>query len=406
MKNVDKSNWHFKSRKSCSNMTKWAGILIAAFPILAPYKFLGISVNWLLGGVYVICHLLKHAIFPVTLSTKPLMVYTALSMILSLNGFLILRNPSNLINTEIAMAVDLFIYVLLWYYSDIDITMKYADIFGYICCGYAVVQMLATISGGSVPLGQLPIFEISSGWVPEVWGFRFNSLFSEPSYFAIYLLPLFVYHFSKNNWLKAVLFASFIVLSSSSLGIISMAVVLLLRFFSSGFSMKNKFKLLMIVLVVIIFASILMNTVPMIRSFINRSYDKIDEIFNSSSDGGFMDDIRLGGYLNLFGELPIKEQIFGVGNAQLQNYFAEQGVHVYNYSNSFILSLLNFGLLGFSVFVVFIGNLFLASLKEKTFLFWLVLIITLAVDSLLFSYRYYWLVYFVLFSNKRLEKLS
>lgn len=409
MESVDISNCHFKSIKSCSNiknMTKWAGILIASFPILAPYQFLGISVNWILGGIYVICHLLIYAVFPITKSTKPLMLYTAISMFLSLNGLLILRDPSNLINAEIAMAIDLIVYVLLWYYSDIDSTMKYADIFGYICCGYAVVQMLATISGGSVSLGQLPFLGVSSGWVTEVWGFRFNSLFSEPSYFAIYLLPLFVYHFLKNDWLKVVLFASFIVLSSSSLGIISMAMVLVLRFFSSSFSTKNKFKFLLIVVVVIVLASILMNNVPMVGSFISRTFDKMDEIFSSSSNGGFMDDVRLGGYLNLFDELPLKEQIFGVGNAQLQNYFAEHGIHVYNYSNSFVLSLLNFGLLGFNVFVIFVGSLFFVSRKEKTFLFWLVLILTFAVDSLLFSYRYYWLVYFVLFSNKRLEKLS
>lgn len=406
MERVDKSKRHLKSIKSYSNMTKLAGVLIAAFPILAPYKFLGISVNWLLGGVCVICHLLKRATLPITISTKPLILYTAVSMILSLNGLLILRNPSNLINAEIAMAVDLLIYILLWYYSDIDVTMKYADIFGYICCGYAVVQMIATISGGIVPLGQLPFLEISSGWVPEVWGFRFNSLFSEPSYFSIYLLPLFVYHFLKNTWSKAIIFASFIVLSSSSLGIISVVVVLTLRFFSSSFAKKNKFKFLMIFVMVIVFFGILMNYIPIMKTFISRSYDKIAEIFNSSSDDGFMEDVRLGGYLNLFDELHIKEQVFGVGNAQLQNYFAEQGVRVYNYSNSFVLSLLNFGLLGFSVFVIFIGNLFFSSRKEKTFLFWLVLVITLAVDSLLFSYRYYWLVYFVLFSNKRLENFS
>ncbi len=392
-------------QKKYSNMTVWAGILIAAYPILAPYNFFGISIRWLLGGLFIICHLLKRAVFPITTSTKSLVLYTVISMILSLNGLLILRNTSNLLNALLGMAIDLIIYSLLWYYSDINVTMKYADIFGYLCCGYAIIQIIATILGGNVPLGQLPFFEVSSGWVSEVWGFRFNSLFSEPSYFAIYLLPLFIYNFLKNNWLKMVLFASFLVLSSSSLGIISLAIVLLLRFFNSGFSLKNKLKLLAIVVVVIIIACILMNYIPMFKSFINRSYDKINYIFISSTDDGFMDDMRLGGYLNLFDELPVKEQILGVGNAQLQNYFSEQGVHIYNYSNSFVLSLLNFGLIGFIVFIVFLGNLYVICRREKTFLFWLVLIITLAVDSLLFSYRFYWLVYFVIFSNiKKKEK--
>ena len=398
------SKYNFEPIKWCSKMTIWSGILIAVYPILAPYSLLGISVNWILGVLFIICHLFKRACFPIMSSTRPLILYTVVSMLLSLNGLLILRNQSNLINAEIAMAVDLAIYLMLWYYSDIDITMKYANILGCICCGYAAIQIIVTISGGTAPLGQLPIFEVSSGWVSESWGFRFNSLFSEPSYFAIYLLPLFIYNFMKNNWLKVILFVSFIILSSSSLGIISLGVVLILRFFSSDFPAKDKFKFLMIILAAIIFANMLMNKVPTIQVFVNRSYDKISEIFRDSSNGGFMEDVRLGGYLNLFNKLPVKEQIFGVGNAQLQNYFAEHGIYIYNYSNSFVLSVLNFGLLGFVTFIIFLGNLFFISCKRKTVLFWLVLIITFSVDSLLFSYRYYWLVYFVLFANKRMER--
>lgn len=390
--------------KKCSFMTIWAGILIAVYPILAPYNLLGISLNWILGMVFVVFHLFKRVTFPVVSSIKSLILYTVLSMLLSLNGLFVLRDPSNLINAEIAMMIDLIIYMMLWFYSDIDVTMKCANIFGYICCGYAIIQIIATISGNDVPLGQLPFFEVSTDWVSEVWGFRFNSLFSEPSYFAIYLLPLFVYNFVNNYWLKTAVFAIFIVLSSSSLGIISLIIVLLVRFFDGGFSMKSKVQFLLIFFGVIVFAQFMIKNIPMIESFIERSYTKIDEIFSSSSDGGYMEDARLGGYLNLYGELPIKEQLFGVGNAQLQNYFAEQGRHIYNYSNSFVLTLLNFGLVGFIIFVTFLGNLFCISRREKTFLFWLVLIITLGVDSLLFSYRYYWLVFFVLFANKRTKR--
>lgn len=392
--------------KKYSSMTVWSGVLIAIFPILAPYDFFGISLNWILGIIFVVCRLFKRAKLPIMPSVKPLAIYTLLSAALSLNGLLVLQNPRNLINAEIAMIADLVIYMMLWFYSDIDVTIKYANIIGYICCGYATIQIIATITGTVVPLGKLPIFEISTGWIPEVWGFRFNSLFSEPSYFAIYLLPIFLYNFLKSNWINAIVFASFIVLSSSSLGIISMTIVFLLSFVSGEFTLKNKIKIIAVLLVVIVLGCIIMKDVPFVASFIKRSFLKIKEIFGSSSNGGFAEDIRLGGYLYLFDEIPVKEQLFGVGNAQLQNYFAERGVHIFNYSNSFVLSLLNFGLLGFVAFIAFLGNLCCISRKERTFLFWLILVLTLAVDSLLFSYRYYWLVYFVLFSNKRMEKLS
>ncbi len=350
-----------------SKRTLWAGILIVIYPILAPYKLLGISVNWLLGGLFVLVHLLNHASFPIMSKLKPLVIYTVVSFILSLNGFFILSNPANLLNAEIAMIVNMVIYMVLWYCSDIDVTMKFGNFIGYVCCMYSLIQILATISGRIVPIGQLPLLEVSTGWVTDVWGFRFNSLFSEPSYFAIYLLPLFVYNLLNGKWLKSIIFGFFIVLSSSSLGIISLIIIIVMRFISGKFSLKSKIKFLLILLSSIAFAGIIVNNIPTIGVFIRRSYGKISDIFgNSSANGGYMEDIRLGGYLNLFSDLPIKEQIFGVGNAQLQNYFAEQGLHVFNYSNSFVLSLLNFGVVGFLVFIFFLYYLFRVSRKGNT----------------------------------------
>lgn len=386
-------------------MTTFSGVIIALFPIFAPYDMFGISIDYILGFLFVLCHLVSRRSFAFLPKTRSLVTYTCVSLFLSLNGFFLLKNTSNLINSEIGIVLDLIIYMTLWYYSDIDVTMKCCNFVGYICCGYAIVQVCSVVAGKPVPLGQLPFFELATGWVPSVWGFRFNSLFSEPSYFSIYLLPLFVYNLLERKRLNAALFACFIVLSSSSLGIISLVLVLLARFFGNDISIKKRIVLILLCVVGAGLVGAAMTNMPILRSFVSRSCDKIKEIILSISDGSYAEDIRLGGYLYLFEELPIKEQLFGVGSSQLQNYFSERGLFVYNYSNSFVLSLLNFGLLGFVVFLFFLMNMLWVAKKEKTILFWIILILSFAVDSLLFSYRYYWLVYFIMFSNRRKEAL-
>lgn len=389
----------------CSRMNVGAGVLIAAFPILAPYTAGGIYLTWLLGALFVIWNLLERVRFSNLRSLRsavmPLICYTLVSFLLSINGFFILNNSEQLRNAEIALIVDIIIYIMLWYHSDIAVTMKCANLFGYICCAYAVFQMLMSVMGNTVPLGHLPLLGISGTWVSDVWGFRFNSLFSEPSYFAIYLLPIFLYNFSTRRWINAAVFGISVLLSSSSLGIILLLIVAVLQFISFGWKKKYEKRTVALFLLVFCGLMLILLLVPPFNKFSKRSFEKIGEIFESFLNGTAKDDIRLFGYSHMFKDLPLKEKFFGVGNAQLQNYFAERGVSVYNYSNSFVLSLLNYGVIGLAAFMAFLGNTFYRSCQNRTVLFWLILALVCAVDSALFSARYYWLLYFVMFTTEK-----
>lgn len=390
--------------KTQSKFTILAGVIISLYPILAPYTIRGVSVNWIIGLFFLCLHVVKYKSFPICKATKPVILYSLMSFLLSINGLLILLNFDALLNAEIALLLDLSIYLVLWSYSDIDITMKYANLFAYICCGYAFFQIVMSLSQREVPLGKLPYLSISSGWVNDVWGFRFNSLFSEPSYFAIYLIPIFLYNFLKHKWKNALLFGVFIVLSSSSFGIITLGILLAINFMGSQIKLKDKAFIIGFALLLIAAAGIVFIKIPAVSTFFIRSINKVLDIFYKNSHGSSDSDIRLIGYLYLFDELPIREQLFGVGNSQLQNYFMERGVYIYNYSNSFVLTLLNFGMIGFIIFIVFLINLLWTSRKKGSMQFWLILVMAFLVDSLLFSYRYYWLLYFVLYFQGKMVK--
>ena len=103
------------------------------------------------------------------------------------------------------------------------------------------------------------------------------------------------------------------------------------------------------------------------------------------------------GYLNLFSEYSIKESLFGVGIGQLQNYFSERGIAIYNYSNSLVLSLLNLGILGFMGTLFYFMQLLMHSVKNHTMVYWLILTLVFSIDSVLFGQRFYYLLFFPLF---------
>ena len=98
--------------------------------------------------------------------------------------------------------------------------------------------------------------------------------------------------------------------------------------------------------------------------------------------------------------------MFGVGISQLQNYFLEHGYNLSNYSNSFVLTIINSGIIGLIVLMIFLIYLLKISLKNKSLIFFIILFFTLLVDSILIGYRFYWLcMYIFLFKPKEENKI-
>lgn len=372
---------------------KSASFFIAVTPLCAPYNLAWIPVTVIIAVSVLAFYYLSNGKIHFSFEKRmvPLILYVATVILLSINGLLILHNVSNLCNSIIMIAFDVFIYLSIWRLADFRFTIKIANYVGYICCVYVIYQMLMLILGRDVPLGTLPFFTLTTSWVPDIWGFRFNSLFSEPSYFAIYLMPLFTYHFTNFHWNKAFLFGLFLILSSSSLGIISCVMIIILNFFTNREGIRLKLKYFIILFFSTIILYFIFTQIDFLNSMIDRTLDKIIAIVNTS----FYEESRLSGHLKYYSVLPLKEKILGVGFAQLQNYFQQIGIALSNYSNALVLSLIDTGLIGFLAFITYLGFLLKESLNRGTLLFFVILVLTICTDSILLGYRFYWLTYFV-----------
>lgn len=372
---------------------KFAGAFIALLPIMSPYGLGKIPIMLLIAGVYFLFSQHKNAF--VGHQMQCIRYYTLFTLLLSLNGFL-LDYPSGSLFFSILSAVLTFVfYSAVFCDSDFAISKKYLYIGGYICCAVLLYQVVCEILGLPHFTGELPFFNNLLGdWPEETFGYRFNSLFSEPSYFAIYMLPLVVMAMRDKNLIAAWIFGVFIVLSSSSLGIVTLVACLAYEIIFGLKGKKSKLLGLAIIAIVVFFTSYIISRSEALMAFIELSQRKFERIEDGESD------LRLIGYLSLYNTLPLKESIFGVGLAQMGNYFK----NIFNYSNTPVTTLINSGLIGFIILIVFWIQLFVKSKKKRCFTYFLVFLAVSFADPLIFSDRYYYLLYFILFCEKILPR--
>lgn len=374
-----------------------SSIFIAIIPLMAPYAIFGVSSVWSFGVLFI---LLVAIITKGKIQLKPNINYYFLlplvTFILSLNGLTILSNTNNLINQLVGLGIISVIMLFLWNYAKIEFVCKYGNIVAYICLIFAIYQAFCVIKGYTVPTGKIEFLSFVNGqtWVAETWGFRMNSLFSEPSYFAMYLLPLIICNIMYNKNINAIVFSVGIILSSSTLGIIGLIIIAIWVIFIKNDKITTKIWKIFLFCFAILIGYYLLNNIPELNQMFSRSIDKLNNVSSSENN------MRLQGYFDYFFKYNAKEMMFGVGISQFQNFFLQQNIIVSNYSNSIVMMFLQFGIVGFilSVFYyIYIGNV---AKNHGAIIFFVILIMILAVDYVTFSYRYYFLLYFTLFYDE------
>lgn len=372
---------------------KFAGVFIALLPIMCPYGFGKIPIMLLIAGVYFLFSQHKNGF--VGRQMQCVRYYTFFTLLLSFNGFLLSYPSDSLIFSIISAVLTFVFYSAVFCDSDFAISKKYLYIGGYCCCAVLLYQVICEILGLPHFTGELPFFNnLLGAWPEETYGYRFNSLFSEPSYFAIYMLPLVVMAIRDRNLIASWVFGAFIVLSSSSLGIVTLVACIA---FEVVFGLKGKKSKLLgfaIIAIVGLVTFYIVSKSEALMTFIELSQHKFERIEEGESD------LRLIGYLSLYNTLPQKESIFGVGLAQMGNYFR----NIYNYSNTPVTTLINSGFIGLIILIVFWVQLFVKSKAKRCITYFLVFLAVSFADPLIFSDRYYYLLYFILFCEKSLPR--
>lgn len=367
-------------------------ISLVLLPVLAPYEFFGpfSTSHILLTIAYLFSILSTKRIYFI----KSLFFLFMIHFILSMAAFFIRIEELSTSQIPISL-IYIFINVILIMQVIKSTPKKYfiksALIIGVFSSIFLYYQYILMFLNINPPDGKLPflILKETSGWanidVNNIYMRRVHSFFPEPSYFAIFILPLLAYTLTKNKVFISMFFLVSLFLSTSSLGIIGSLILVALKFFKIE-NLKKKKKFIWVLSLIIIFFLLFNNL-----DIFNYNTEKIQNLGENS-------DIRLIGYLDYYFILPDIFQIIGVGSNQFVSYFEE--FNLKNYSNAFVITLLNFGFLGFFALVTFIITRYIKYEESRSFI--ILFFIICCVDAFLYNmYFFYILSYIYIFSAKQ-----
>lgn len=367
-------------------------IVISIYPILAPYKLVSsVSIGLtLIVFTAFLCIIFSRKI----IINVPFLILLGVHSLLSIIAYFSLYNKTgteSIIWSIIMAVITSFAIMQFIPFYDRKLLLKTLILISIIASILLIYQLFMIVRGIIPYNGQL-FNELVSGyaWSDSVTYMRPNSFFSEPSYFAIYLLPTLVLLLNNKSYLLSLFVFTSLVLSTSSLGIIGGLLILVV------YSIVNK-SIRRLLLYIVGLGALIMLVVFFLNLewLIQFNLSKITNLQNESS-------IRLIGYLEYFQLMPEINQLIGVGFFQLSNYFSNYNLS--NYSNAFVLNLINFGIVGLAAYIFYIIYS-LYNEKKEGFLFIAILVIVSSVDAFIYTPNFYYILYFVFVFAKKGTKI-
>lgn len=383
--------------------------LFSAFPImmviLEPY-----ALNE--GGIS-ICVFLVIGMFVLLASLKTIIVYKPLLTLLIIDLFLTLFSFifTNSMETNLFLALKIFAVFVLYLvvYSGVwNCEIKYAFFniakwVGLICAVLAIFQFVFSSAGINFYDGKLPLpigkNSNFGGLLDKNTGdVRVHSFFEEPSYLALFEIPITIHLVQEKEYVKACVCGISCILSGSMIGVIGLFISLvLLLLLDSSIHWNTKFG---VVVALIFIIGILMYIYIYNNSF-NDLVDYYLKRFSNYEKNRQRDDSsfsqRLIGNISLFNNYNTFNKTVGVGFNQYPLYFHLSK----DYSNDFVSTLLNFGWLGVAALVMVLISLFKKS-SGKSIVFMLIFIMLLAIDHSWFGAMFFYMLTWVITkSNSR-----
>lgn len=273
----------------------------------------------------------------------------------------------------------LFCYIAFWYFITPDSINNYIKIYkniAIVVLAFFYIQFFYKALTGTMINGIFTWLPISEGvsddasWVSDhVQSDRCSSFFSEPSYLCRYLMPLFVIELFKSrniNWIFLALLALPAFLNVSGTGIIVLLVIIFFWYLSRIKSSKKYFSIAIVTLVLIVFYFILMSS-EMGAEIIDRSGELAIEDQYGSRSG----NMRLWRGYAVFAEYSWQHKL--IGTQDNNTIFQYESMGIFGslfgdriYFNGISTLLLRQGLIGLSIFILFIAKIWKnASLTGK-----------------------------------------
>lgn len=283
--------------------------------------------------------------------------------------------------THIFLLASLFCIILISKINSKEIMSKFRTLFFFICFVISIVAIIEELiylyNGSCFPI-KLPFLRLNDAYIALDYRFGYNGrgdfmgfspFFSEPSHMAQYFMLAFVLLFqeigskrhAKKEWLLFLLMSIAIVISTSSFGLASLAIILV----TYCFIKKSKFTKLFRKLIGI--AAIILLIILIFAPDNILSYE-IKTLFEGLSTGNDKSTYRIYRGLAYFVQFPSINKIFGIGYNNFSNFILEHNLYyefeissntiVTEYLNGVSQALVYNGIIGFILLCLFFILLF------------------------------------------------
>lgn len=254
-------------------------------------------------------------------------------------------------------------------------------------CGHLGIHMW----DGKIPGLVLSKYDGWAGYIDINTGdIRPNGIFQEASYLGIYVSIAYAQAFKEEKLKRMLLYAIAMLMTTSVVAIITLVTITILTLImKKKLSLSSKttrriFILIGIFILMLIIASNMNTAIEDSISYILKRFIN----FNSDLNGTRMSSTkyRIIGHVDLFNQYTFLQKLFGVGIAQYSQVF-----NVSSYSNVWITTLLNCGIIGVGYLGLCVFNL-KKRVKKENIIYLVVLILVLSSDWQWFSWYFFALI--------------
>lgn len=389
----------------------WIALLLSVFPILDPYAIGTEGVSFMIVDAFAIFTVLwsfaKNQIVLNKVLSYLLLSIVAISLIaamVTLHGTL---NLTLEVKVLIVQLILLMAFGFLWANVNKPLFFKTVVAIGVVCASLAIVQYIA-VNLGFVNFysGRLPfpvgsenhfggLIDLNTGDV------RVHSFFEEPSYLALFELPLFAYCIKQRKIFCALLIGAACLVSSTVIGLAGLLIILLYSIFAdSSIKFKHKIRALVVIGIAILGCIYLYYRNATVKALVDYYAFRLTNLETDMQRAESSASYRLTGNINMFRYYPILNKIFGTGINQHGVYFNLEK----NYSNDFVTTIMDFGILGVIVLLVALCALYRRISKDGK-IYFILFVMVMAVDHIWFNIYFFYLLTWCVLHYKESDNL-
>ncbi|WP_298067379.1 hypothetical protein [uncultured Cetobacterium sp.] len=262
---------------------------------------------------------------------------------------------------------------------------QYIKIVSLISTVYIFLQFLFFKMNGVILKGNIVFLNYSEeGYFKSIeWG-RPTSFFVEPAHYVIYTAPIYLILIVNKKFFLASILGLGLIISTSSTGIFLAIILPGVLFLKKN--LKNKIKFI-ILIVASVYLFYLIDSHLFFKTFKKFQFNMLK------------DNIRISGGVEIFKYLDFSKLLFGIGLNQLSDFAKQKGVLISNYSNTFLYTVISFGITGILIWNIYLYNLY-RNLSKKYKLIFLILIFIQLSDQIIFNQNLFYLLLIISICSK------